>query len=81
MKFDSKTFYDNCFAGTACGRQLGMISGDIKDYQIDASSNHQDLKYSRALQSTRGWCTSLGDRKRWLMVGYKSNIQTLGGIQ
>jgi hypothetical protein len=27
----------NCTSATGCGRQLGMISGDISDFQIDTS--------------------------------------------
>ncbi|CAG2192076.1 unnamed protein product [Mytilus edulis] len=53
---------------TGCGRSLGMISGDIKDYQIETSSNYKNIPYSRAMQGTEGWCSSTEDMDRWLMV-------------
>ncbi|CAC5370001.1 unnamed protein product [Mytilus coruscus] len=53
---------------TGCGRSLGMITGDIKDYQIETSSNYKDIPYSRAMQGTEGWCSSTEDMDRWLMV-------------
>ncbi|XP_071128650.1 G-protein coupled receptor GRL101-like [Mytilus edulis] len=53
---------------TGCGRSLGMISGDIKDYQIETSSNYKDIHRSRAIQATGGWCSSPEDMDRWLMV-------------
>ncbi|VDI03838.1 relaxin family peptide receptor 2 [Mytilus galloprovincialis] len=53
---------------TGCGRSLGMISGDIKDYQIETSSNYKDIHHSRAMQATEGWCSSPEDMERWLMV-------------
>lgn len=56
------------FLATGCGRSLGMISGDIKDYQIETSSNYKDIHHSRAMQATEGWCSSPEDMERWLMV-------------
>lgn len=56
------------FSATGCGRSLGMTTGDIKDYQIETSSNYKDIHQSRAMQGIEGWCSSATDMNRWLMV-------------
>lgn len=58
----------NFFSATGCGRSLGMTTGDIKDYQIETSSNYKDIHQSRAMQGIEGWCSSATDMNRWLMV-------------
>lgn len=62
------------FSATGCGRNLGMITGDIKDYQIETSSNYKDIHHSRAMQGTEGWCSAPEDRDRWLMVSLKDKV-------
>ncbi|CAC5409404.1 unnamed protein product [Mytilus coruscus] len=65
---------------TGCGRNLGMITGDIKDYQIETSSNYKDIHHSRAMQGTEGWCSSPEDRDRWLMVDFIAPTKVQGVI-
>ncbi|VDH93937.1 Hypothetical predicted protein, partial [Mytilus galloprovincialis] len=65
---------------TGCGRSLGMTTGDIKDYQIETSSNYKDIHQSRAMQGIEGWCSSATDMNRWLMVDFIVPTEVQGVI-
>ena len=55
---------------------LGMISGDIEDWQITASSNYPTewdagcgAKYARPYLDNRlGWCSRLKSSSEWLQI-------------
>ena len=55
-----------------CGDPLGMANGDIKDYQITASTSHVDLKLkpyrARTNEDEDAWCTSVEDQKQYIQV-------------
>ena len=55
-----------------CGDPLGMASGEIKDYQITASTSHVDLKLkpyrARTNEDEDAWCTSVEDQKQYIQV-------------
>jgi hypothetical protein len=63
-------FYSICLFGiaTGCGRRLGMITGDIAEFQIETSSNDQDMQYLRPLNGFGLWCAPREDRNKWIMV-------------
>jgi len=61
-------FINSDVLGTGCGRRLGMVSGDIADFQIETSSNPAHIIHARAFNSMKAWCPTLDDKERWLMV-------------
>ena len=57
-------------SGTGCGRPLGMVSGEIRDFQISYSSDTADYMYDqgRLLLPGPGWCASADDDKPYFQV-------------
>ncbi|XP_061178754.1 uncharacterized protein LOC133187411 [Saccostrea echinata] len=60
---------------TTCGRPLGMASGNIYDYQLEASSVDEDgwqtLPLSlrgRLYHPNPGWCAPKTERSPWFMI-------------
>ncbi|XP_061178746.1 uncharacterized protein LOC133187405 [Saccostrea echinata] len=60
---------------TACGRPLGMASGNIYDYQLGATSEDTEgvevipLSFrGRLYHPDPGWCTSKKDKLPWFMI-------------
>ena len=56
--------------GTGCGRRLGMVSGEIRDFQISYSSDTNVNTYDqgRLLLPGPGWCASVDDVKPYFQV-------------
>ncbi|VDI03393.1 Hypothetical predicted protein, partial [Mytilus galloprovincialis] len=56
---------------TMCGRRLGLITGDVYDYQIESSS-HKDhdhqFTFGRLFRPENGWCAKPFDNVPWFMV-------------
>lgn len=54
-----------------CGRRLGLITGDVYDYQIESSS-HKDhdhqFTFGRLFRPENGWCAKPFDNVPWFMV-------------
>jgi hypothetical protein len=67
-------FINSDVLGTGCGRRLGMVSGDIADFQIETSSNPAHIIHARAFNSMKAWCPTLDDKERWLMVKIKLSL-------
>lgn len=59
------------FEVTYCGRQLGLIDGNVFDYQLEASTskdaNHLP-KFGRLYWPSNSWCASYTDTNPWFMV-------------
>lgn len=64
---------------TSCGRPLGLASGNIYDYQLDASSGDaqgSDVESmalahrGRLYNPNPGWCSNLMDQSPWFLVGF-----------
>ncbi|OWF42800.1 G-protein coupled receptor GRL101 [Mizuhopecten yessoensis] len=54
-----------------CGQPMGMVSGDIFDYQINSSSNSLiavNANDGRLLFPANGWCPSDEDENPWFLV-------------
>ncbi|XP_069142287.1 uncharacterized protein [Argopecten irradians] len=54
-----------------CGQTMGMISGDLFDYQINSSSNFDvtvNANDGRLLLPETGWCPSDEDIRPWFLV-------------
>ena len=48
-----------------------MVTGDIYDYQIEASSSKTNIftpELGRLFASGNGWCASIEDEDPWIMV-------------
>ena len=59
-------------AGTTCGRRLGMVSGDIRDFQLSGSSRTEAYSYDhgRLLFPGIGWCAESSDVRPYFQVTY-----------
>lgn len=56
-----------------CGRQLGLISGDVYDYQLESSSRKDKehlSNYGRLFFPETGWCSGSDDVSPWFIVCY-----------
>ncbi|XP_033745630.1 uncharacterized protein LOC117331144 [Pecten maximus] len=54
-----------------CGQPLGMVSGDIFDYQINSSSNSLltvNANDGRLMLAETGWCPFVLDEDPWFLV-------------
>ncbi|VDI37675.1 Hypothetical predicted protein, partial [Mytilus galloprovincialis] len=54
-----------------CGRRLGLITGDVYDYQIESSSlkdNDHQFAFGRLFRPENGWCARSTDNTPWFMV-------------
>ena len=70
---------------------LGMITGEIKDWQITASSTYPQEwdrrcheKYARVyLPNKYGWCAKYKSPSEWLQVdlGVAARVSPLGGLK
>jgi hypothetical protein len=45
-----------------------LISGDIKEFQIEVSSNEKDIRFARGFNFDKAWCPLGTDQNRWIMV-------------
>ncbi|OWF35041.1 G-protein coupled receptor GRL101 [Mizuhopecten yessoensis] len=58
---------------TGRGQHMGLMSGDVFDYQIDSSSNiAEDIMSDdgRLELPGRGWCPAVGDTSPWFRVDF-----------
>ncbi|VDI65084.1 Hypothetical predicted protein [Mytilus galloprovincialis] len=58
---------------TMCGRQLGLISGDVYDYQLESSSRKDKehlSNYGRLFFPETGWCSGSDDVSPWFIVDF-----------
>ena len=55
---------------TGCGRRMGMVSGEIRDFQISGSSDQEHFIYDqgRLLLPGNGWCASIEDIDPYFQV-------------
>lgn len=56
-----------------CGRRLGLITGEVYDYQLESSSNKDSehlATYGRLFFPETGWCARYDDTKPWFLVSF-----------
>ncbi|KAJ8301685.1 hypothetical protein KUTeg_020672 [Tegillarca granosa] len=55
---------------TMCGRPLGMITGDIRDFQLESSTKSIDYlpELGTLYRIGNGWCANNNDPEPWFMV-------------
>lgn len=56
---------------TTCGRRLGLITGEVYDYQLESSSNKDPVHlatYGRLFFPETGWCARNDDKNPWFLV-------------
>lgn len=54
-----------------CGRRLGLVTGDVYDYQLESSSNKDSehlAECGRLFYPDHGWCAASDDVNPWFMV-------------
>lgn len=74
--YNSYLHYRLIFVGCTNNGPLGMISGDIEDWQISASSSYPSewdkgcsVKYARPyLENSLGWCARFKTQSEWLQI-------------
>ncbi|KAL5014485.1 hypothetical protein ScPMuIL_008755, partial [Solemya velum] len=53
---------------TGCGQPLGLVSGEIRDFQISASTEKSVSDHGRLLNPDPGWCSTELDNAPYIMV-------------
>ncbi|EDO44679.1 predicted protein [Nematostella vectensis] len=62
-----------------CNSPLGMESGDIKDYQLSASTSYSDLQPSKARKtSDEAWCSLTQVQGQYLQVDFMQQTRITG---
>ena len=58
------------FSVASCGRRIGMVSGEIRDFQLSGSSrtNVNSYDQGRLLLPGAGWCAELSDSHPYFQV-------------
>ncbi|KAJ7391350.1 hypothetical protein OS493_018393 [Desmophyllum pertusum] len=63
-----------------CSSALGMASGDIKDYQLTASSAYSDSQPNQARPSevNDAWCASITDYQQYIQLDFTRKTRVTG---